>query len=481
MEDLTRRALERALQAGATYADVRVVRRTTENIQTKNGHVEAVSSGESAGFGVRVLADGAWGFASSRQIDAEEMERVAELAVRIARASALVKQADVSLAPVEPARGRFESPCQKDPFEVPLAEKTALLLDADAALRRSPRVTVSEATMDFFREEKTFASTEGSYLEQTKTESGAGVVATATEAGEVQVRSYPAAFGGDYAAAGYEFIEGLDLVRGAETAGQEAGELLDAPQCPSGETDIILEGQQLALQVHESCGHPIELDRVFGTEASYAGTSFLTTDKRNTFRYGSDIVNLTADATLPGALGSFAYDDEGVPAQRTPIVEQGIFRGYLSSRETAARLGETSSGAMRADGWNRIPLIRMTNINLEPGDWSLDEMIRDTREGLYLASNKSWSIDDKRLNFQFGTEAAWEIRDGSLSRLLKNATYPGITYQFWRACDAIARKREWRVWGLPNCGKGEPAPVAHVGHGVSSARFRGVRVGVMKG
>ena len=180
MEDLTRRALERALQAGATYADVRVVRRTTENIQTKNGHVEAVSSGESAGFGVRVLADGAWGFASSRQIDAEEMERVAELAVRIARASALVKQADVSLAPVEPARGRFESPCQKDPFEVPLAEKTALLLDADAALRRSPRVTVSEATMDFFREEKTFASTEGSYLEQTKTESGAGVVATAT-------------------------------------------------------------------------------------------------------------------------------------------------------------------------------------------------------------------------------------------------------------------------------------------------------------
>ncbi len=408
MEDLTRRALERALQAGATYADVRVVRRTTENIQTKNGHVEAVSSGESAGFGVRVLADGAWGFASSRQIDAEEMERVAELAVRIARASALVKQADVSLAPVEPARGRFESPCQKDPFEVPLAEKTALLLDADAALRRSPRVTVSEATMDFFREEKTFASTEGSYLEQTKTESGAGVVATATEAGEVQVRSYPAAFGGDYAAAGYEFIEGLDLVRGAETAGQEAGELLDAPQCPSGETDIILEGQPLALQVHESCGHPIELDRVFGTEASYAGTSFLTTD-------------------------------------------------------------------------NRIPLIRMTNINLEPGDWSLDEMIRDTREGLYLASNKSWSIDDKRLNFQFGTEAAWEIRDGSLSRLLKNATYTGITYQFWRACDAIARKREWRVWGLPNCGKGEPAPVAHVGHGVSSARFRGVRVGVMKG
>ncbi|HOJ23444.1 MAG TPA: TldD/PmbA family protein, partial [Armatimonadota bacterium] len=362
----------------------------------------------------------------------------------------------------------------------PLEEKISLLLDADAALRREPRVTVSEARMAFFREEKTFASTEGAYLEQVKTESGAGVAATATESGEAQTRSYPAAFGGDFAAAGYEFIESLDLEQGAETAGQEAAALLDAPQCPSGVTDLILEGQQLALQIHESCGHPVELDRVFGTEASYAGTSFLTTDKLDTFQYGSDAVTLVADATIEGGLGSFAYDDEGVPAQRVPLVEEGIFRGYLSSRETAARIGRTSSGAMRADGWNRIPLIRMTNINLEPGDWSLDEMIEETQEGLLLSTNRSWSIDDKRLNFQFGTEAAWEIRNGRLGRLLKNPTYTGITYQFWRACDAVARREEWRVWGIPNCGKGEPCQVAHVGHGASAARFRGVRVGVRR-
>ncbi|HPO72779.1 MAG TPA: TldD/PmbA family protein, partial [Armatimonadota bacterium] len=394
--------------------------------------------------------------------------------------SALVQREEVDLAPVEPARGRFEMPCRKDPFEVPLEEKISLLLDADAALRREPRVTVSEARMAFFREEKTFASTEGAYLEQVKTESGAGVAATATESGEAQTRSYPAAFGGDFAAAGYEFIESLDLEQGAETAGQEAAALLDAPQCPSGVTDLILEGQQLALQIHESCGHPVELDRVFGTEASYAGTSFLTTDKLDTFQYGSDAVTLVADATIEGGLGSFAYDDEGVPAQRVPLVEEGIFRGYLSSRETAARIGRTSSGAMRADGWNRIPLIRMTNINLEPGDWSLDEMIEETQEGLLLSTNRSWSIDDKRLNFQFGTEAAWEIRNGRLGRLLKNPTYTGITYQFWRACDAVARREEWRVWGIPNCGKGEPCQVAHVGHGASAARFRGVRVGVMR-
>jgi len=237
----------------------------------------------------------------------------------------------------------------------------------------------------------------------------------------------------------------------------------------------------LALQVHESCGHPIELDRVFGTEASFAGTSFLTPEKLGSFRYGSEKVNIVADATVPGGLGSFFFDDEGVPAQRIPIVEEGIFKGYLSSRETAAQLGlPRSGGAMRADGWNRIPIIRMTNINLEPGDWSLDEIIKDTKKGLLAAMVNSWSIDDKRLNFQFGTEIAWEIVDGSLGPIVKNPTYTGITYEFWGSCDAIAGKDEWHLWGLPNCGKGEPMQSAHVGHGVAPARFRDVRIGVIK-
>jgi len=253
---------------------------------------------------------------------------------------------------------------------------------------------------------------------------------------------------------------------------------LSAEQCPQGTKDIIIHDSQLALQIHESCGHPIELDRVFGQEASYAGTSFLTPEKKGTFQYGSDKVTIYADATIPGGLGSFGYDDEGVPAQRTLIVDKGVFKNYLSSRETAHELGELSSGAMRADGWNRIPIIRMTNINLDPGDWSLDEMIKDTKDGIYMETNKSWSIDDKRLNFQFGVEMAYEIKDGSLGRMLKNANYTGITYEFWRSCDAVAGEDEWHLWGLPNCGKGEPGQTAHVGHGAAPARFRNVKVGV---
>jgi TldD protein len=257
--------------------------------------------------------------------------------------------------------------------------------------------------------------------------------------------------------------------------------LLSAPQCPSGRRTIVLHPSQLYLQLHESCGHPTELDRVFGTEASYAGTSFLTTDKLDGFRYGSDIVDIVADATAPGGLGTFGWDDEGVPAQSVPLVKEGMFVGYLSSRETAPRIGRQSGGQMRADSWNRIPLIRMTNVNLlpKPG-MNLDEIVADTDDGLFLASNRSWSIDDRRLNFQFATEFAREIRGGQLGQLYKNPTYTGITYEFWRSCDAIGDGRSYRMLGTPNCGKGEPGQIAHVGHAVSGARFRDVQVGVGK-
>jgi len=245
-------------------------------------------------------------------------------------------------------------------------------------------------------------------------------------------------------------------------------------------TSLIIDGSQLALQVHESCGHPIELDRVFGTEASYAGMSFLTLDKLNNFRYGSDIVNIVADSTVPGGLGTFGYDDEGIKAQRVPIVTNGMFVGYLTSRETAAKINQQSNGAMRADGWNKIPLIRMTNVNLEPGTWKFDDLISDTEDGIYVETNRSWSIDDKRLNFQFGTEIAWEIKNGKLGRMFKNPTYTGITPQFWASCDAICNKSYWKMWGTPNCGKGEPPQTAHVGHGTAPSRFRNIKVGVMK-
>ncbi len=481
MRELTEKALEKVRALGASYGDIRIVEQQAESIEVKNGRVEGLSSGSDYGFGIRVIADGAWGFAASLEVNPEEIERVAEMAVRIAKASASLEHEPVELAPVEPAEGRFASDFKLDPFEVPIEDKISLLLDADKIMRDTPDIGISQTSMNFWRYDTVFASTEGSYIEQTKTESGAGIESTAIREGEVQKRSYPCSFGGDFATAGYEFVEAMHLIDEAERVAREARQLLDAPQCPSDVRTLILEGSMLALQVHESCGHPIELDRVFGTESSYAGTSFLTPDKLGSFKYGSDIVNIAADATSPCGLGSFFYDDEGVPAQRVQIIEDGIFVGYLTSRETAAKIGfEASGGAMRADGWNRIPLIRMTNINLDPGDWTLDEMIADTQRGLYGAMVGCWSIDDKRLNFQFATEIAWDIEDGSLGQVYKNPTYTGITYEFWGGCDAIANEDEWHLWGIPNCGKGQPGQSAHVGHGVSPARFQNVRIGVME-
>ncbi len=472
-------ALDKARDLGASYADIRIVTNKGESIRTKNGNVDSMGSSVSKGFGVRVLYDGAWGFASSSLVNEEEVGAITEEAVSIAKASATLKTGKgVELAPVESVTARWESKFKIDPFDVKAEDKISLLLEADALMRKNPQVRIASGSMWCMREDKVFASTEGSYIEQVKTETGAGIEAMATDGREMQRRSYPNSAGGDCGSLGYELVLDLDLADHAERIASEACALLSAKQCPSLDTTLILDSSQLTLQVHESCGHPIELDRVFGQEASYAGTSFLTPEKQGTFRYGSEQVNIVADATLPGGLGSFGYDDEGVPGQRISVIDEGIFKNYLSSRETASELGQLSTGAMRADGWNRIPIIRMTNVNLEPGDWTLDEMIKDTDEGIYMETNKSWSIDDKRLNFQFGTEVAYEIKDGSLGAMLKNPNYTGITYEFWRSCDAVGNEDEWRLWGLANCGKGEPGQVAHVGHGAAPARFRNVKVGV---
>jgi TldD protein len=482
MRDLTERALDTATQLGAAYADVRVVRNLSEAIAIKSGRVEGVASGESEGFGLRVLVDGAWGFASSNDLSSVEADRIAAEAVRIARASATALRAPALLDDRPPAHGTFETTFEEDPFEVGLEEKIGLLLAADAAAARPKGVTFTETRYDARREWKTFAASDGSYTEQTTTHVGAGVEANAIEGDEHQRRSYPDADGGPFRAAGFEYVRSLDLERHGEPLGDEAVALLRAPQCPSGRFTVVLDPSQLYMQIHESCGHPSELDRVFGTEASYAGTSFLTTDKLDEgFRYGSDLIDIVADATAPGGLGTFGWDDEGVAAQAVPIVRNGIFVGYLSSRETAPRIGRRSGGAMRADGWNRIPLIRMTNLNLlpKPG-MSLDDIVADTDDGFYLASNRSWSIDDRRLNFQFATEIAYEIKGGKKGRIFKNPTYTGITYEFWRSCDAVGDESSYVMLGTPNCGKGEPVQGASVGHGCSGARFRDVRMGVGK-
>lgn len=484
MKDLGQRALDTAVARGASYADVRVISYHQRYLSTKNGQTSGVRDFESQGLGVRVIANGAWGFASSDDLTPEGLDRCAATAVAIARASALASKQDVVLAPEDRAVDRWESACRIDPFAMPVSACLDLLLKVDAELRSVPGVTLAEGSMDFRRIDQLFLSSLGSEIRQVRTQTGVGYAASCFGEGEIQKRSYPNSFGGQYQTKGYELVEELDLLGNARRVAEEAVGLLRAPQCEPGVKDLILGGSQLGLQIHESIGHPIELDRVLGDEANYAGMSFLTLDKLNTLRYASEIVNVVADARPehgPG-LGTFRYDDEGVPGQCTPIIRDGLFVGYLSSRESAVSAGfGRSSGAMRADGWNRIPIIRMTNVSLLPGRWRLEDLIADTEDGILMETNRSWSIDDRRYNFQFGTEIGWEIKGGKRARMLKNPSYGGITTEFWNSCDAICGPKEWTLWGTPNCGKGQPVQLMGTGHGAAPARFRKVQVGVAYG
>lgn len=470
------------------YADARIMEKQSQHIATKDGVVEALESSTSSGYGVRIIKGGAWGFAASNDFSKRGIEKTVKRAVEISESSARQKNEDVVLATQKPVRATYKTEIKEDPFKVPLEEKLELLVAADKAQRIDPRIMISQTSFSANRERKTFVSTGGSVIEQEIVWTGAGIEASASDGRDFQNRSYPNSHGGQFATRGYELIRELDLVGNAPRIGEEAVKLLSASLCPSGEYDIILDSNQMALQIHESCGHAAELDRVLGYEASYAGTSFLTQEKLGKFRYGSNIVNLTADATIPGGLGTFGYDDEGVPARRTFLVKDGVFVDYLTSRETVAHLKRIvpsykrgrSNGTMRATSWSHIPLIRMTNINLEPSSWNLNDLIADTKRGIFMSTNKSWSIDDRRLNFQFGTEIAWEIKNGKLGRMFKNPTYQGMTPKFWNSCDAICGKDEWTIWGTPNCGKGQPPQVIGTGHGASPARFRNIKVGVVK-
>ena len=468
-------AVEAALAAGASYADARVVHRRSQHVSTKNGRVENVRDVESEGIGVRVLAGGAWGFACDRRLSDAGARSTATRATGFARAAAGPHER--RLAPLSPKSGVYRTPLERDPFAVGLAEKVDHCLRAEQALAHAD-VKVTQAFVRAQREHKFLVSSEGSDVEQELVECGGGIDALAARDGVFQMRSYPSAHGGSSAQAGWEQLEALGLEREAPRVGEQAAALLRADECPAGVTTVVLDAEQLALQVHESVGHPTELDRVYGTEASYAGTSFLKPEDLGSLRYGSEHMNVTADATTPGGLGTFAFDDEGVEADREPIVERGLLRGFLTSRETSARIGAGRGGSMRADGWSRMPLVRMSNLHLEPGEGSLEELIAGVDDGVYLETNKSWSIDDKRLNFQFGTQIAWEIQDGKLGRMLRDATYTGITPFFWGALDAVAGRHEWKLFGLTNCGKGQPGQSAHVSHGAAPARFLNVQIGV---
>jgi len=467
------------LESKVNYADLRFVQTEREIIEVENGILSSYNISTDRGVGIRVLADGAWGFAASNNLDKASLQETAAKALDIARASALTKKEEIRLASEDKHIDIYVTPVTKDPFQINPAEKIDLLVKATKMMLKD-KVKKSEGLLSFYKTYKIFISTEGSELEQTIFESGGGITAYAIGERDFQKRSYPSSFGGDHATRGYEFIEEMNLLENIERIAEEANQLLSAPSVPEGIRDIVLGGSQLALQVHESCGHPVELDRVLGKEISYAGGSFLTLDKLNNFTYGSPEVTIVADATIPGGFGTFGYDDEGVPASKSYLVNKGRFVGYLMSREDAFKLGLKSNGAARAENWNRIPLVRMTNINLLPGNLELDKLIGDIKEGLYLDHNKSWSIDDKRINFQFSTEIAREIKKGKLGKIYKNAVYQGITPEFWKSCDGISSEKYWHVWGVPNCGKGQPDQVMHVAHGTSPARFRKVKVGASK-
>lgn len=478
MRELAQKALDAALRRGVTYADVRVEHIRDRQVSTRNGRAGQTAAAESMGAGIRVIAGGCWGFAATDDLTSRGLDRAAAHAFEIARSGSLAMKSGVELAPEEVHVAEWISACRIDPFTIPLEDKLALLLKVDAEIRHVDGITLAETSLVCSRRSGFFASSTGSRIQQTRTTTGAGFSAYSFRNDELQKRSWPNSFGGQHQLKGYELVEELDLLAHAARIAEEAVALHSADPCPEGEFDLILESGQLGLQIHESIGHPIELDRVLGSEANYAGMSFLTLDQLHNLRYGSEIVNVVCDAREqhgPG-LGTFAFDDEGVPARCTDIICDGQFRGYMTSRETASAIGELrSNGTMRAEGWNRLPLIRMTNVSLLPGEQSLDEVFEG--RAIYMETNRSWSIDDKRYNFQFGCEAGWEIRDGQRVRMLKNPTYSGISTEFWNSCSAIAGPEHWTLWGVPNCGKGQPEQVMGTGHGASPARFRKVKVG----
>ncbi|MBB2946108.1 TldD protein [Actinoplanes lutulentus] len=467
-------AVQAALDAGARYADARVMVRRTEAMSARDGDVEDISFDESAGIGVRALVGSGWGFYAVPDLSEPAARAAGRRAAQIAAASASVAGRPADLVPAGAGVASWASDCLIDPLGVSLATKGDLLVRATAAAKEAG-ADLAEANYSIWDTRKWFVSSDGHRIDQHIRECGAGVTASAFGDGEIQRRSWPS-FRGQFGTRGWETVEELDLVGNAPRMAEEARALLTAPLCPSGETTLVLGGEQLALQIHESVGHAIELDRILGWEAAFAGTSWLDLDALGSLRYGSDLMNITIDPTFPGALGSFGFDDEGTPAAKRYAVRDGIWVGVLAGRDSAAVAGLDYAGSVRSDGWSRLPMVRMTNVGLEPGPHTLDEIIAATDDGVFMDVNRSWSIDDRRLNFQFGCEIGYEIKNGKLGRMLRNPTYTGIGPKFWQSMDMLSS--ETVAWGTPNCGKGQPGQIGHTGHPAAPARFTNVRVGV---
>ncbi|GAB3143446.1 TldD/PmbA family protein [Micromonospora sonneratiae] len=472
--DVATAAVQAAIDAGARYADARVVHRRYESMSARNGEIKELVQNEDAGVGVRALVGSSWGYYAVPDLSETAARAAGVHAAKVAAASALVSGPDAGLLPLPAVSGSWASPCVVDPLSVPLSDKGDLLTGATRTMV-DHGADLAEGLYQVWDTTKWFVSSEGHRIDQHIRECGGGIWATVIGEGETQRRSYPS-YRGQYGTSGWELVDSLDLPAHAARIAEEARALLTAPHCPSTETTLILGGEQMALQIHESVGHAIELDRILGWEAAFAGTSWLDLNQLGSLRYGSELMNVTIDPTIPGALGSFGFDDEGTPAAKRDAVREGRWVGVLAGRDSAAVAGLDYAGSVRADGWARLPMVRMTNVGLEPGPHTLDEMIAATDDGVLMDLNRSWSIDDRRLNFQFGCEIGWEIKNGRLGRMLRNPTYTGIGPLFWRSMDMLSS--ESVAWGTPNCGKGQPGQIGHTGHPAAPARFRGVRVGV---
>ena len=472
-DDFADLALKRLAASGAEYGDIRIVHSTTQTIRGEDRRIASICDHDDVGFGVRVLYHGAWGFAASSILSLEEVPRVADLAVEIAKGSASIAIEKVVLAREPLHRDRIATPLRLDPFTVPLQQKTDLLLATMESLHGQPGVIRSSAGLWARRDRKLFVSTERTHLEFDLVASSGDCTATALHEGRFASRS----FNTPHLRRGYELIQDSDLLRQAPLVAREAVEKVRAPAVEAGRYDLVLDPEHLSLTMHESCGHPSELDRALGYEANYAGTSFLTTEKRGTFRYGSTHVNLVADNTEPETLAATGYDDDGVACQKWDIVREGIFVGYCTNREVAPKIGEARSrGSSRADSWGSVPMVRIANIGLEPGAATLDQLLAGVKRGIYIAGHGSYSIDQRRYNFQFGGDAFWLIENGRRMHMLRDVIYHGITPEFWNSCDGVADRSHRQRYGFITCGKGQPGQSGWMTHAASHARFRDIQV-----
>ena len=476
-ENMAGQAMDLAKKAGASYADIRINRYQYENLYAREHQVQRVSARTSYGYGIRVIKKGSWGFAASNNFSDEALAKAVRQAAEIAEANAALQDKPVQLAPEKAYRKKWNSGYKTDPFQVSLDKKTELLLKINETALAVKGVSFVSSSMFFVREDKFFASTEGSVIQQDLVRSWCNFSVSAVDRakGDSQSRDSLA----QPTLRGWEAIEEYPYIEEAEQAAGEAVQKLKAHTVGAGEYDLLLHPTHLWLTIHESCGHPTELDRALGYEANYAGTSFLTPDKLGKFRYGSKWVNMVANRDEPHGLATVAYDDDGVPAQRWDLVREGIFVGYQTTREQTAWLaGIKSRGCAHADSWSSVVFQRMPNIALDPGESKLtqDELMAGIKKGILILGRGSYSIDQQRYNFQFGGQVFWEIENGKKKRMLRDVAYQSRTPDFWNACDGVGSKAEYLLGGTFRDGKGEPGQINAVSHGCPPARFRGINV-----